>query len=137
MWLFRLRRTFRLAGRDALILFFAIRDPRTPRALKLAAAVAIAWVVSPIDPIPDLPVIGWVDDLLVVSIGIPLLLGRLPDPVRQQAQMQADRFISTWWPGRKPEAASPQPDVTDATPIKVAKAARKAHPRAQRRKGAA
>jgi uncharacterized membrane protein YkvA (DUF1232 family) len=137
MWLFRLRRTFRLAGRDALILFFAIRDPRTPRALKLAAAVAIAWVVSPIDPIPDLPVIGWVDDLLVLSVGIPLLLGRLPDPVRLQAQMQADRFIAAWWPGRKPDAAADQSDVAQPVPIKAGKAARKPRPSAQRRKGAA
>jgi len=137
MWLFRLRRTFRVAGRDALILFFAIRDPRTPRTLKLAAAVAIAWVVSPIDPIPDLPVIGWVDDLLVLSVGIPLLLGRLPDPVRLQAQMQADRFSAAGWPRRKSEEASAQTDATEPVPIKVGKAARKARPRAQRRKGAA
>ncbi len=109
MWLFRLRRMFRLAGKDALVLFFAIRDPRTPRGLKIAATAALAWILSPIDPLPDLPLIGWVDDLLVLSVGLPLLISRLPAPVRDSARERSDRFVAAWWPGRKPPASGQTP----------------------------
>ena len=130
MWFFRLRRMFRVAGRDALILFFAIRDPRTPRGLKVASAAALAWILSPIDPLPDIPLIGWVDDLLVLSVGLPLLLRRLPDAVREQAEGRADRFIAAWWPARKP-VASGEPEEAPATVAQGLSGAAKA-PRAKR-----
>lgn len=96
MGLLRLRRMFRAAGRDALIVFFAIRDPRTPRRLKLAAVAALAWIFSPVDPLPDLPLIGWVDDLLVFSVALPLILRKLPAPVLMSAVARADQVIALW-----------------------------------------
>ena len=46
MWLLKIRRLVRHAGREALILFFAMRHPGTPMALKLASAAALAYVIS-------------------------------------------------------------------------------------------
>ncbi len=113
MWLLRLRRMFRVAGRDALILFFAIRDPRTPRHLKVAATAALTWIISPLDPLPDLPLIGWVDDMLILTVALPLLMRRLPAPVREQAIAGADRFIAVWWPGKR----AAQDDRTDEVAV--------------------
>ncbi len=96
MGLLRLRRMFRAAGRDALIVFFAIRDPRTPRRLKLAAVAALAWIFSPVDPLPDLPLIGWVDDLLVFSVALPLIMRKLPASVLMSAVARADQVIALW-----------------------------------------
>ena len=128
MWLFRLRKMFRVAGRDALVLFFAIRDPRTPRTLKLAAGAALAWILSPIDPLPDLPLIGWVDDMLVLSVALPLLIRRLPEAVRLEANLRADRFTAVWWPAR-PTGASVDgkpADVLDPEPGRAVRARRAA-----------
>ena len=139
MWFFRLRKMFRVAGRDALVLFFAIRDPRTPRALKLAAGAALAWILSPIDPLPDLPLIGWVDDMLVLSVALPMLIRRLPEAVRLEANLRADRFTAVWWPAR-PTGASVDgkpADVLDPEPGRVVRARRAATATAGRATAAA
>ena len=94
MWLLRLRKLVKTAGREALILFLAARHPDTPLPLKLAAAAALAYLVSPVDLLPDLPLIGWVDDLVLVSVGMPYLIRRLPPAVREQAGVQADRVLA-------------------------------------------
>ena len=134
MWLFRLRKMFRVAGRDALVLFFAIRDPRTPRALKLAAGAALAWILSPIDPLPDLPLIGWVDDMLVLSVALPLLIRRLPEAVRLEANLRADRFTAIWWPARATGASvdGKPAEVLDPEPGRVVRAKRAATSSAKR-----
>ena len=65
--------------RDAHALWLAARDPRTPLPARLVAALVAAYALSPIDLIPDvLPVIGVVDDLIVVPLAIRWLLARLP-----------------------------------------------------------
>jgi uncharacterized membrane protein YkvA (DUF1232 family) len=51
------------------------RDDRVPRRAKAVAGAAAAYVVSPIDPVPDaIPVVGWLDDLLVASAALRYLL---------------------------------------------------------------
>ena len=94
MWMLRLRKMARAAGREALILFFALRDPATPLSLKVAAGAALAYLVSPVDLLPDVPLIGWVDDALILSLGLPYLVRRLPDPVRRRAEVGADRVMA-------------------------------------------
>jgi uncharacterized membrane protein YkvA (DUF1232 family) len=67
--------------RDAIALWLAARDPRTPAAAKIVAGAVAAYALSPIDLIPDfIPVIGYLDDLLIVPLGI-LLAVRLVPPV--------------------------------------------------------
>ena len=136
MGLLRLRRMFRAAGRDALIVFFAIRDPRTPRRLKLAAVAALAWIFSPVDPLPDLPLIGWVDDLLVFSVALPLIMRKLPAPVLMSAVARADQVIALW--GLVPGSGA----VGEQDPVRGAAQARRgeargATPRAARERARA
>ncbi len=69
---------------DARQLWFALRHPGAPGWLKLGAAMIVLYVVSPIDIIPDvLPVLGIVDDLVLVPMAIRWLLKRLPPEIAQ------------------------------------------------------
>jgi uncharacterized membrane protein YkvA (DUF1232 family) len=67
---------------DARRLWFAVRHPAAPGWLKLGTALVVLYVVSPIDLVPDvLPVIGVVDDLVLVPLAIRWLLNRLPPEI--------------------------------------------------------
>jgi len=69
---------------DARQLWFALRHPASPGWLKLGTALIALYLLSPIDLIPDvLPVIGVVDDLVLVPLAIRWLLGRLPPEIAQ------------------------------------------------------
>ncbi|MEN9317237.1 MAG: hypothetical protein RIS35_3630, partial [Pseudomonadota bacterium] len=94
MWILKLRRLAKKAGREALILWFAVRDPRTPLPLKLAAGAALGYFVSPVDLLPDLLLIGWIDDLLLLSLGVPFLIRSLPREVLDDAAARADRVLT-------------------------------------------
>lgn len=65
--------------RELRVLGHAARDPRTPILAKLVAAAVVAYALSPIDLIPDfIPIIGQLDDLVVVALGISLVMHLLP-----------------------------------------------------------
>ena len=71
---------------DARQLWFALRHPDAPRWLKLGTAILVLYVLSPIDLIPDaLPLIGAVDDLVLVPLAIRWLLKRLPPHIAKAA----------------------------------------------------
>ncbi len=71
-WAGRLRR-------DVLALWLAARDSRTPLAARLLAAAVAAYALSPIDLIPDIiPVLGLLDDIIIVPLGILLVLRLIP-----------------------------------------------------------
>lgn len=94
LWFLRLRRLFRATGREALILWYAFRNPATPRAVKLGSLVLALYLVSPIDILPDFALLfGWADDLALLMIGIPFLVNRLPIDVMQDATAKADRRL--------------------------------------------
>lgn len=60
----------------------AARDPRTPRAARILAIAVVAYAASPIDLIPDfIPVLGLVDDLIILPLGIALVLTLIPKDV--------------------------------------------------------
>jgi uncharacterized membrane protein YkvA (DUF1232 family) len=62
-----------------------LRDPRVPRRSKITLGLAAAYVVSPIDLIPDaVPVIGWADDLLLIMFAIDSLIDRAGDEVVEE-----------------------------------------------------
>jgi uncharacterized membrane protein YkvA (DUF1232 family) len=72
---------------DALQLWFALGHPDAPTWLKAGAAGVLLYLVSPVDLIPDmLPVIGVVDDLILVPMAVRWLLRQLPPHIRQYAQ---------------------------------------------------
>ncbi len=71
---------------DARRLWFALRHPAAPTWLKAGTALIVLYVVSPIDLLPDvLPVIGFVDDLVLVPLAIRWLLNRLPPGIAEAA----------------------------------------------------
>ncbi|WP_222927443.1 YkvA family protein [Qipengyuania marisflavi] len=86
--------------RDAIALYIAARDRRTPMAARLLAAATAAYALSPIDLIPDfIPVLGLLDDLIIVPLGIWLVIKLIPAELmasyREQAARFADRPTST------------------------------------------
>ena len=65
--------------RDIAALWLAVRDPRVPWAAKAVAALVVAYALSPIDLIPDfIPVLGLVDDLLLLPLGLWLARSLIP-----------------------------------------------------------
>jgi uncharacterized membrane protein YkvA (DUF1232 family) len=81
-------------------LYLAARDPRTPWLAKLLAAALVAYALSPFDLVPDfVPVLGYLDDLIIVPLGIALVLRLVPAEVladcRERARARSDRPVST------------------------------------------
>lgn len=88
--LVRAANTARLAT-YLIALWKLFRDPRTPRAPKIVAIVVLAYAVSPIDLIPDfIPVLGQLDDLILVPLGVALVARLTPQPLWQQLLREAE-----------------------------------------------
>lgn len=86
-----LKRWAETVKRDVIALWIAPRDPRVPRGAKLAAGVAAAYALSPIDLIPDfIPVLGYVDDLILVPLGIWLAVKLVPMHLMAEFRAQAE-----------------------------------------------
>ncbi|MEP7058508.1 MAG: YkvA family protein [Caldimonas sp.] len=82
----RLTLLWTVVRHDARRLWFALRHPAAPVWLKAGAALIVLYVISPIDLIPDfIPVIGFVDDIVIVPLAIRWLLNRLPAEIAQAA----------------------------------------------------
>jgi uncharacterized membrane protein YkvA (DUF1232 family) len=78
----RLRHRARFLKRDAVTLYFAVRDPRTPLIAKLVVALVVAYALSPIDLIPDfIRVVGYLDEIILIPLGIALSLHLIPDEI--------------------------------------------------------
>ena len=76
-------------------MYLLARHADTPRHAKLVAALTVAYALSPIDLIPDfVPVLGLLDDLLIVPAGLWLALRLTPEPVRQACALQAREWAS-------------------------------------------
>lgn len=79
---------------DVLVVFFAARDPLAPLLLRLAALAVAAYALSPIDLIPDfIPVLGLLDDLLLVPLGLWLVLRWMPPDVLERARLRAHALL--------------------------------------------
>src|SRR5688500_12529900 len=73
-----------------LVAYFAARDPRTPWLARWLALLVAAYALSPIDLIPDfIPVLGYLDDLVIVPLGLALVLRMIPDEVKRSARERA------------------------------------------------
>jgi uncharacterized membrane protein YkvA (DUF1232 family) len=76
--------------RDVVALWIAAGDPRTPRRAKAVAAFVAAYALSPIDLIPDfIPVLGYLDDLLIVPLGIVLAVKLIPEALMAEFRARA------------------------------------------------
>lgn len=82
----------RTLKRDVVALWIAARDPRVPWYAKVAAGLVAAYALSPIDLIPDfVPVLGYLDDLLIVPLGIFLVVKLVPAELMAEFRQQAAR----------------------------------------------
>jgi len=76
-------------------LYLAYKDPRVPWYAKVFAACVVGYTLSPIDLIPDfIPVLGYLDDLLLVPLGVTLALKIIPKPVLDQCRERARENMS-------------------------------------------
>jgi uncharacterized membrane protein YkvA (DUF1232 family) len=85
-----------------LALWTLLRHPQTPRLARWVGFAVIAYAVSPIDLIPDfIPVLGLLDDLLLLPLGVALVVRLTPRPLWQeclrQAQATSERLPRLWW----------------------------------------
>lgn len=84
------RRWAKSLKRDVVALWIAARDPRTPWYAKVAAGAVAAYALSPIDLIPDfIPVLGYLDDLVIVPLGILLVVKLIPAPLMAEFRAAA------------------------------------------------
>lgn len=93
------RERARKLKQDVVAVALAMRDPRVPWYAKLLGACVVAYALSPIDLIPDfIPVLGYLDDLVLVPLGLFLVLRLIPPAVlaehRAAAAEMAERPVS-------------------------------------------
>ena len=87
-----LRAKVRALEADTLALYLASRDPRVPWPAKAVAALTVAYALSPIDLIPDfIPVIGHLDDLIIVPAGLALAIRLIPPALLAEHRAEAAR----------------------------------------------
>jgi uncharacterized membrane protein YkvA (DUF1232 family) len=87
-----LRTWARSIKRDVVALWIAGRDPRVPWYAKLAAGAVAAYALSPIDLIPDfIPILGYLDDIVIVPLGILLAVKLIPAPLMREFRQEAIR----------------------------------------------
>ena len=90
----QLRQKARHLKRETTALYFAYRDPRTPWFARAFSALVVAYLFSPIDLIPDfIPILGYLDDLVLVPLGISLALKMIPKEVISDARERADNPV--------------------------------------------
>jgi uncharacterized membrane protein YkvA (DUF1232 family) len=76
--------------REVYALYLCSRHPNTPWRAKLCALVIVAYALSPIDLIPDfIPVIGYLDDLVLIPLGVAFLIRMMPEEVLRECREKA------------------------------------------------
>lgn len=80
---------------NTFALYLACKDPRTPWYAKVFAGCVVAYAFSPIDLIPDfIPILGYLDDLVLLPIGVVLALKMIPPDVFAECRQQAETRLS-------------------------------------------
>jgi uncharacterized membrane protein YkvA (DUF1232 family) len=79
---------------QTLALYYAYRDPRTPWYARLFTGFIVAYAFSPIDLIPDfIPVLGYLDDLVIIPLGVLLALKMIPAQVMAECRAKAEQAV--------------------------------------------
>lgn len=93
------RQRVRSLTADTYALYLASRDARVPWVAKVIAALTVAYVLSPIDLIPDfIPVLGLLDDLVLVPMGLALAIRLMPPSLLAQHRRDAARRFANGGP---------------------------------------
>ncbi len=86
---------------ETYALYLAYRDPRTPWYARLFAALVVGYAFSPVDLIPDfVPVLGYLDDLVLVPLGVLLALKMIPPKVWAESRARAQEAMTAGRPVR-------------------------------------
>ncbi|RWO62937.1 YkvA family protein [Mesorhizobium sp.] len=89
-WLEAAKRWARDIKLDVVALWLAARDPRVPWFAKFVAGIVAAYALSPIDLIPDfIPVLGYIDDLIIVPLGVVLAIRLVPPSLMAEFRARA------------------------------------------------
>lgn len=99
--LFKMANAARLAT-YMIALWKLVKHPETPRGARWVAIAVIAYAVSPIDLIPDfIPVLGQLDELILLPLGVALAMKLTPRPLWEarlrEAEASAERLPKLWW----------------------------------------
>ena len=79
---------------DTYALYLACKHPSTPWAARVVGACVVAYALSPVDLIPDwIPGIGYVDDLVLLPIGVAIVVRMIPAEVMAECRREAKRRI--------------------------------------------
>ncbi len=106
MWQ-RLKRWARALKNDGMTLWFCCSHPRMPLLPKIFALLVVGYFLSPIDLIPDfIPVLGYLDELILLPVCIYLILRMVPPPVLTDARAQAAEWIAAHHPRPRSIAAA-------------------------------
>lgn len=95
----RLKRHARRLKTETYAVYLAYRDPRVPLYARVFAALVVGYALSPVDLIPDfIPVLGYLDDLILLPVGLTLALRVIPDEVlaecREKARTLEDKPVN-------------------------------------------
>ncbi|QHW32347.1 DUF1232 domain-containing protein [Paenibacillus rhizovicinus] len=85
--------------RKVFVLYFAYKDDRTPWFVKAFAICVVAYAFSPIDLIPDfIPIVGYLDDVILIPLGVALALKMIPDTVIRDCTVKAENRLQNGKP---------------------------------------
>jgi len=99
------KRRARQLKTEVYALYLAYKDPRTPWYARLLSAVVVAYAFSPIDLIPDpIPVLGYLDDLVLIPLGVYLALKLIPPEVMADSRERAKAVMAEGKPVNKAAA---------------------------------
>lgn len=91
---------------ESYALYLAYRDKRVPWHARIFAGFVVGYAFSPIDLIPDfIPIVGYLDDLLLVPLGIAIALSMIPDNVMAESREKAKEIIGQSKPVNRVAAA--------------------------------
>jgi uncharacterized membrane protein YkvA (DUF1232 family) len=76
-------------------LYFAYKANNTPFVAKFIAMIVVAYALSPIDLIPDfIPILGYLDDVILLPLGIALAIRLIPDNIMEESRRKADKYFA-------------------------------------------
>ena len=102
----KLKQRARNLKSETFALYLAARHPRTPWYAKLLAAGIVAYAFSPIDLIPDfIPILGYLDDLILIPLGIALVIKLVPAAVLAECRVRAEDTMRNGKPVNRVAAA--------------------------------
>jgi uncharacterized membrane protein YkvA (DUF1232 family) len=102
----RLKERARSLKEDTYALYLAAKHPQTPWYAKLLVAGIVAYALSPIDLIPDfIPILGYLDELVLLPLGIALALRLIPPPVLAECRARAQDVLRAGKPVSRTAAA--------------------------------